>query len=243
MTSDIGGFALTHDGGAVVALREGLHRLDLDSGALHRLAEPTFDPALFRYNEGACDAAGRFWIGVMFDPLEGDPPSHQAALHSFTLGSGLREADDRSDLHNGMAWSADGNAFYVSHSYSRQILSYDYDGVAGSLSNRRLFATLEKGAGIPDGAAVDIDGGYWCALHGGGRVRRYHVDGSIDRDILLPVSQPTLCAFGGDDLTTLYVTSASDKLSDDQLAKEPHAGALFRLDVGTRGIARPCHVI
>lgn len=89
---------------------------------------------------------------------------------------------------------------------------------------------------------MDVEGGYWCALHGGSRIRRYHRDGSIDRDIALPVSQPTMCAFGGDDLATLYVTSASDQLSDAQRRAEPHAGALLCLDVGTRGIARPCHV-
>lgn len=240
LTSDVGAFALTRDGGAVVALREGLHRLDLDGGALHRLAEPTFDPALFRYNEGACDAAGRFWVGVMFDPLEGDPPSQESALHRFTLRGGLVAAPDTSDLHNGMAWSADGETFYLSHSYPRRIVAYDYRD--GTLSGGRLFAQLEDGPAIPDGAAVDVDGGYWCALHGGGAIRRYHSDGSTDRDVALPVSQPTSLAFGGEDLATLYVTSASDKLSDDQRRAEPHAGALLRLDVGTRGVTRPCYV-
>ncbi len=242
LTGDVGGFALTRDGRAVVALRHGLHRLDLQSGGLVRLTEPTFDPALFRYNEGACDAAGRFWIGVMFDPLEGKPPARKSALHSFTLGGGLLAADDCSDLHNGMAWSADGRTFYLSHSYPRQVIAYGYDPDTGSLSGRRVLATIEEGMGIPDGAAVDVEGGYWCALHGGGRVRRYHPDGTIDRDIELPVSQPTMCAFGGKDLATLYVTSASDGLSEAQRMNEPHAGALMRLDVGTSGIPRTCRV-
>ena len=94
MTSDIGGFALAGDGGAVVALRQGLFRLDLDSGALRLLAPPPFDPALFRFNEGACDANGRFWIGVMFDPLKGSPPAQPGRLHSFTFAEGLREEPD-----------------------------------------------------------------------------------------------------------------------------------------------------
>ena len=242
LTSDVGGFALTRDGGAVVALRRGLYWLDLQSGGLDRLTEPTFDPALFRYNEGACDAAGRFWIGVMFDPLEGKPPARKSALHSFTLDGGLLAADDCSDLHNGMAWSADARTFYLSHSYPRRVFAYDYDAETGSLSNRRLFAAIEEEAGIPDGAAVDVEGGYWCALHGGGRVRRYHADGFVDRDIELPVSQPTMCAFGGKGLATLYVTSASDGLSDAQRAREPHAGALMSLDVGISGVARACYV-
>ena len=242
LTSDIGGFALTEDGGVVVALREGLYRLDLDSGALHRLAEPPFDPNLFRFNEAACDANGRFWIGVMFDPLEGSPPERPGALHSFTLDGGLRPEPDAAELHNGMAWSADGATFFLSHSNSGEIIAFDYDVDGGKLSNRRIFATVPPSLGIPDGAAIDTEGGYWSALHGGGKLRRFHADGTIDRDIDLPVSQPTMPAFGGDDLSVLYLTSASDKMSAEDKRREPHAGALFRLQVGVRGIARRCMV-
>lgn len=238
LTSDIGGFALIEGGDALVALREGICWLDLDSGALHPVLPPPFDPRLFRFNEGACDAAGRFWIGVMFDPVAGDPPVQEGALHSFTFRDGLRPAPDQAELHNGMAWSADGATFYLSHSNSGAIVAYGYDAPTGVLSRPTRFATVTRGDGIPDGAAIDIDGGYWCALHGGGRLRRYHPDGSIDRDIPLPVSQPTMCAFGGKDLATLYVTSATDKLDEEQRRKEPLAGALLSLDVGTRGIIR-----
>ena len=242
VTSDIGGFALTEDGGAVVALREGLYRLDLDSGALHCLTEPPFDPALFRFNEGACDAAGRFWVGVMFDPLDGDPPAQPGRLHSFTLERGLRDEPDAAELHNGMAWSAGGRTMFLSHSNRRQIFAFDYDCERGRIANRRVFATTPERLGIPDGAAIDVAGGYWCALHGGGKLRRFTADGAVDRDIDLPVSQPTMCAFAGEDLATLYVTSASDHMSADAKAAQPLAGALFRLDPGVRGIVRPCIV-
>ncbi len=105
-------------------------------------------------------------------------------------------------------------------------------------SNRRVFATVPAGLGIPDGAAIDTDGGYWSALHGGGKLRRFHADGSPDRDVDLPVSQPTMPAFAGEDLATLYVTSASDGMSEEAKAREPHAGALLRLDAESHGIAR-----
>ena len=121
MPSDIGAFALASDPpGAVVALRTGMFRLDFASGSLTRLAPPPFDPALFRFNEGACDAAGRFWVGVMFDPLDGAPPPQKSSLHSFTLGGGLRPEPDAAELHNGMAWSADGRLFYLSHSQQQR---------------------------------------------------------------------------------------------------------------------------
>lgn len=242
LTSDVGGFALTEDGGALVALREGLHRLDLASGALHQLAPPPFDPKLFRFNEGACDANGRFWVGVMFDPLEGSLPAQPGVLHSFTLEGGVRAEPDATELHNGMAWSTDGATFFLSHSYSGEIFAFDYDCASGKLSNRRVFATVPEHLGIPDGAAIDGDGGYWSALHGGGKIRRFRPDGSFDRDIDLPVSQPTMLAFAGQDLSDLYVTTASDKLSSEQRTKEPLAGALFRIGVGVCGIVRPCFV-
>jgi sugar lactone lactonase YvrE len=238
LSSDIGGFALMDGDAALVALRHGLYRLDLVTGALRQLAPPPFDPVLFRFNEGACDAKGRFWVGVMFDPLDGSPPEQRGLLHSFTLDGGLRAEPDAAELHNGMAWSADGKTFFLSHSNRREIIAFDYTVDGGLLSNRRVFATIPEGLGIPDGAAIDSEGGYWCALHGGSKLRRFNSDGSVDHDIDLPVSQPTMCAFAGEGLATIYVTSASDKLSEFEKAEQPLAGALFRLSPGRSGIQR-----
>jgi sugar lactone lactonase YvrE len=242
LTSDIGGFALVDDPpGALVALRFGLHRLNFATGAVEKLAASPFDPELFRFNEGACDAEGRFWIGVMFDPL--DPGARaegeerkKAALHSFTFEEGLRREPDVSDLHNGMAWSVDGRAFYLAHSYAQAI--YVHSFANGRMGAGRPFARLPKSLGIPDGAAMDIEGGYWSACHGGGRLRRYNPDGTVDRDVILPVSQPTMCAFGGEALDDLYVTSARDRLSPAQLKVESSAGSLLKLRVGVRGVHR-----
>ena len=242
MTSDIGGFALTHDGNAVVALRHGLFRLDLGSGLLRPLVPPPFDPVLFRFNEGACDESGRFWIGVMFDPLNGATDALPGTLHSFTFDGGLRKEPDSAELHNGMAWSGDGKTFYVSHSREGEIIAFDHEPEDGLISNRRIFAKVPAEEGVPDGAATDLAGGYWSALHGGGKLRRFHSDGSIDRDIDLPVSQPTMPAFAGDELATLYVTSASDGLTPEARAKEPLAGTLLRLHTGSRGALRHCYV-
>ncbi|HEV2673351.1 MAG TPA: SMP-30/gluconolactonase/LRE family protein [Aliidongia sp.] len=239
MPSDIGAFALTADPpGAVVALRTGLFRLDFASDKLDRLAPPPFDPKLFRFNEGACDINGRFWIGVMFDPLTEASPPLKSSMHSFTLAGGLRPEPDAAELHNGMAWSADNEIFYLSHSQRQAIFAYEFDPAAGRLGAPRLFASVPKDDGLPDGAAIDDLGGYWCALHGGGRLRRYKPSGAVDCDIALPVSQPTMCAFGGADLEDLYVTSASDQLMPEQRRREPLAGALLKLRPGVSGLAR-----
>lgn len=242
MPGDIGAFGLVGDPmGAVVALRQGIFRLDFASASVTRLASPPYDPALFRFNEGACDVAGRFWVGVMFDPLENSSqPPQVSSLHSFTLRDGLRPEPDAAELHNGMAWSPDGSRFYLSHSQRREVFTHAFDAASGRLGARTLFAKVPETLGLPDGAAVDSQGGYWCALHGAGRLRRYTATGAVDRDIALPVSQPTMCAFAGQELDVLYVTSAANRLRPEQRRHEPLAGALLRLRPGETGIPRPC---
>ena len=239
VTSDLGAYCLLPDReGAIVALREGLCRLDFASGSLTSLGPPPYDPALFRFNEGACDATGRFWVGVMFDPQKPGAIAQPASLHSFTLGGGMRHEPDAAELHNGMAWSPDGQTFYLSHSNLRTVYAFIFDASRGSLSGRRPFVETAPRLGVPDGAAVDSDGGYWCALHGGGRLHRYTAGGTLDLELLLPVSQPTMCAFGGEALDVLYITSARDRLSAEQLQKEPLAGAVFSARTGHIGVPR-----
>ena len=245
LPADIGAFALVAgEDAALVALRTGLFILSLPDGSLDRAAPPPFDPALHRFNEGACDAAGRFWVGTMFDPLPGHAhhPREPATLSTWTRTGGLIAQPDAAELHNGMAWSPDGALFYLSHSWQQTVFVFPFDAASGRLGERRVFVEIPKPLGLPDGAAVDEEGAYWCALHGGGKLHRYAPDGSLLREIALPVSQPTMCAFGGPDLRTLFVSSAADKLSPAQRSREPHAGGLFRLDPGVRGVVRPCHV-
>lgn len=245
LPADIGAFALMQDGdAALVALRTGLFVLSLHDGSLESLTPPPYDPMLHRFNEGACDATGRFWVGTMFDPLPGHEhyPAEPATLSCWTTGGGLVIQPDAAELHNGMAWSPDGSIFYLSHSQQQAVYSFAFDNVSGRLGTRRDYALIPKPLGLPDGGAVDVEGAYWCALHGGGRLHRYAPDGTLLREIELPVSQPTMCCFGGPDLRTLYVISACDKLDPAKRAREPHAGGLFRLDVDVAGIPRRCLV-
>jgi sugar lactone lactonase YvrE len=242
LEADVGAFALT-DGepGAIVALRTGLFDLDLNTGETSLLAPPPFDPDLFRFNEGICDAQGRFWIGVMFDPRPGHAaPVGTAPLHRFTRACGLVAAPDTAELHNGAAWSLDGCSFILSHSNQGRIYRHSYDPEAGRIGIGRPFASVDAAAGIPDGAAMDEEGCYWCAIHGGGALHRYDPQGQLVGTIVLPVSQPTMCAFVGDALDAMVVTSATDKLTAEQRAREPLAGSLLRLNPGVRGIPRPC---
>ena len=240
LPSDIGAFALgPGPNEAVVALRSGLFRLNLHTEALDLLASPPFDPALHRFNEGACDSAGRFWVGTMFDPAgPAQPPPQPAPLSSFTLSGGLRREPDDAELHNGMAWSADEKTFYLSHSQKRQVYAFPFNAADGVRGAPRPFVTTPDGMGVPDGAAVDEENCYWCALHGGSRLHRYRADGALDREIMLPVSQPTMCAFAGPALDLMVITSAADQLTPQQLTEQPNAGGLFCFKPGVRGIGR-----
>ncbi len=243
VSSDIGAFALMPDEhGALVALRSGIFALDFRSGDLTLLAKPPYNPKLFRFNEGACDPTGRFWVGVMFDPLEVGIKPQPASLHSFTLEGGLHHEPDAAELHNGMAWSPDGKTFYLSHSRQHEVFAFSFDAGRGTFGDRRSFVKVPARLGVPDGAAVDSKGGYWCAIHGGRRLQRYTASGELDLEIVLPVSQPTMCTFGGERLETLYITSARDKMSAAQLGSEPLAGALLAVDAGWFGLPRRCTV-
>ena len=244
LPSDVGAFALIKGRPeALVALRQGLYRLDVGTETLELLSPPPFDPSLHRFNEGACDSRGRFWVGTMFDPEDDAQHTPEpAGLHSFTLSGGLRSEPDAAELHNGMAWSKDEDTFYLSHSYNGTVFAFLFDGETGALGERRPFAVIPKEIGIPDGAALDEDGHYWCAIHGGSRLHRYRPDGSLDVAVMLPVSQPTMCAFAGPELDMMVVTSASDKLTPQQLREQPHAGGLFCFRPGVRGIPRFHHL-
>ena len=229
LPADVGAFALDGRGRALMALRTGLYWLDLATHALTLQVSAPFNPSLIRFNEGACDSRGRFWIGTMTDPVGGGHSDMKGALYSFTSQAGLVAHHDFDFLANGMAWSADESTFYLAHSYAQLVFEFCYDKQTGTLGRRTEFISLVGEQGIPDGAAIDSKGGYWCAIHGGGCLHRYTPSGQLDRVIQLPVSQPTMCAFVGKNLDELYVTSAREKLRPGELKKEPYAGGIFRL--------------
>ncbi|HEX3949807.1 MAG TPA: SMP-30/gluconolactonase/LRE family protein [Steroidobacteraceae bacterium] len=246
LPSDIGAFALLEGaGGALVALRDGIFSLDFTSGATSLLAAAPHDPQLFRFNEGICDAQGRFWVGMMFDPLlrrtKGEIEKKRV-LHQFTFAHGLVAAADESDLHNGFAWNDQSDEFFWSHSRERRVYRASYELATGAIGRPSGFVEIRDGNGVPDGAAMDEEGCYWCAIHGASALHRYDAGGNLVLRIALPVSRPTMCAFIGPNLDEMVVTSAREHLTSEQLAREPCAGSLFRLRPGVRGLARPCVV-
>ncbi len=229
----IGSFALCESGAILVALRSGLARIRTESGAFEPLCAPPYNPLSHRFNDGKCDARGRFWVGTMQEKLRGFGDAQTPAakpVSVYTCRSGLQERNACAVIANGIAWSPDSRTMYFTDTHAGTIWAFGYDLETTSLSSRRVFAQFDVEKGSPDGAAVDAEGFYWCALYGGSRVLRLAPDGQIVRQIELPVSQPTMCAFGDADYETLYITSAAHGLKN-----EPLAGGVFRCRPGARG--------
>lgn len=236
MPSEPGCIALNATGGLLVALRSGLAMLDTTSGHLTQLADAPYDTATTRFNDGRCDAAGRLWVGTIYEPR--DHP--HAALFCVEHGS-VRDSGKRATVSNGLAFSPDQRTMYHADTTSHRIFAYDYDVRTGSVSASRLvkqFSTdkLHNYGGRPDGAAVDSEGAYWCAMYEGGRLLRLAPDGEILREILLPVRCPTMLAFGGDDLRTLYITSVSKNRPAAELELYPWSGCVLTMRVEVAGL-------
>ncbi|MBO0805674.1 MAG: SMP-30/gluconolactonase/LRE family protein [Nocardiopsaceae bacterium] len=184
-----------------------------------------------RFNDGAVDPAGRVWIGSMHTG-ETEPLGELYRLDGSVLTPVVRKVT----ISNGLGWNPEGSLMYYVDSPSRKIDVFDYDPATGEVSGRRLFADLRYADGTPDGLTVDADGCVWVAMWGGAALRRFTPAAKPDVMLPVPVARPTSCAFGGPDLSELYVTTASIGLSEEARAAQPLAGRLLRLRPGPVGL-------
>jgi sugar lactone lactonase YvrE len=210
------------NGGYALATARGFTLIDAD-GSLHRLPD-VWDDISVRMNDGGCDPHGRFFCGSMAT----DAANGRGAMYRLDPDHSVTQVFAGVTISNGLGWSRDG-----AHAYYVDTPTHRIDVCAPDLSSRRPFVSIEAGA--PDGLTVDAEGGVWVALWGGHAVHRYSPDGSLDAVIELPVAQVTSCAFGGDDLATLFITTSAENLA----APEPEAGALFAVQPGVRGLPTP----
>jgi sugar lactone lactonase YvrE len=238
MPKRIGCFALREQGGAVVALEDGFHFLDLGTGALEPILDPEADRPSNRFNDGTTDSRGRFIAGTM--PL--GPRAPVAAFWRLWPDLRCEMLFDHLTVTNGSAFSPDGRTFYFSDSeaHIRTIWACDYDPDTGGIANRRVFVDTHGLAGRPDGGTVDSDGCYWMAGVGGWQLVRFTPAGKVDRIVDLPVEKPTKVAFGGRNLDVFYVTSIGAGLTPGSETRQPQAGGIFALRVpGVTGLPQP----
>jgi sugar lactone lactonase YvrE len=218
----LGSLALTQSGSHVLAKDVSLYHRDPASGALSLFAqvETGLDN---RLNDGRVDARGRLWIGTMDNGLH----RPNGSVYRVDPDGSVLPVFDEVVVANGMAFSPDNRTFYFTDTRRYCSWRFDLDIDDGQIRNRVLFADYTASGERPDGACVDVDGGIWTAFFAGSRIVRYRPDGTIDLVVPLPVTNPTCLCFGGDDLRTLYITTATKFLTPEQRASEPLAGSVF----------------
>ena len=241
MASEPSAIAADGDNNLVVATRTGFVRLNTTSGDITDICPAPYDTAITRFNDGRVDPAGRFWVGTMYEPRD-KPAAEMYVLERDALRLAWSGGMTNS---NGLAWGLDGATMFHADTTSHRIDQYDFDVAAGTVSNRRNLVTFstDKSAadygGRPDGAAVDSEGNYWVAMFEGGRLLKLSPTGELLREIVLPVRCPTAVAFGGTDLRTLYVTSASHGRSSAEMAQYPMTGKVLCIRVDVPGVVQP----
>jgi sugar lactone lactonase YvrE len=225
----LGTAGLTRDGGLVLALSDRFALCDHDGQNLRRLDGFTVDGSVFRFNDGKPDPRGSFWAGTCRLAKQGPP----CTLYQLSPDGAVTELFGDIGLSNGLDWSDDRTEFYFADSHGGGVDVFSTDPDTGALGARRRFA--EVSGGQPDGLTLDAEGGLWLAVWGSGELRRYTPDGRVDTVVSLPVAQVTSAAFGGPDLSTLYITTAREKFTPADLAAQPHAGDIFACTPGVTG--------
>lgn len=222
--------------GLLVTLRRDLAFFDTDTGRLQRLHQPEPAQPGNRFNDGKCDARGRFWVGTM--DMACRAPT--GAWYRYTGGSQCTRMHTGISVTNGPTWSLDQRTLYANDTLQGRVMAYPFDPATGSLGRGSVWLQMEREDGLPDGMTTDAAGRIWIAHWGGSCVTCHDPDTAQELlRIRVPASQVTNCAFGGKDLKTLFISSACAGLSEPQLFQQPLAGALFAVEIDSPGL--PAH--
>jgi sugar lactone lactonase YvrE len=237
-TGDLLGAAVPcTDGRWLLAQNRSLVVFDWERGTSKLIATLDNERPRNRCNDGKCDPQGRFWFGTMnMDSLE-----RAGSLYCQSTADGCQPRQDGVTISNGIAWSRDGDVMYYIDSPTRRVDAFDFDQVNGHIHSRRTLIEFGEQDGWPDGMTIDVDELLWIAMWGGAKIAVVDSkSGERVREIPMPVSQPTSCTFGGDDLGELFVTSAWEGMTARQREAESLAGSVFRLRPGATGRAVQC---
>jgi len=229
----VGTVVPTESGKVLVALENGIYSFDPESGAKKLIVDPEADKPDNRFNDGKCDPAGRFWAGTM--SLVG--AKNAAALYRLDADSTVHKMIDGVSISNGIVWSGDKTKMYYVDTPTRKVMRYDYNHETGEINNPTVAVEVPEGMGAPDGMTIDEEDHLWVALWGGSAVACFDPEnGELLRKIEVPAKNVTSCAFGDDDLGTLYITTAREGTSKTELEQFPHAGGVFKIRPGVKGV-------
>lgn len=228
---EIGCISLRENGGFLMATRSGFYTTEGWTTERTFIADPEAQMDKNRFNDGRCDAKGRMFAGSVYPPKD----YGGASIYSLSASGEVNKWVEGLLTANGIAFSPDNSRFYYADTPSHAIQVCDYDVELGAPSNCRVFHQFPHGNGRPDGAAVDSEGFYWTALYEGGRVVRLNPEGEIVQEIAVPAKCPTMVAFGGVDLKTLFITSVGNR-PDAELEEFPDSGSIFKVRVDVAGL-------
>ena len=220
---------LSDDGTMVAGVDNQISSLDGGGNLLKVLAD-TKEGSGLRFNDGKCDPSGRFWVGSM-DRKE---KNKLGSLYSWNSIEGLVNREQGVTVSNGMGWSPDNSLFYYIDSPTREVSVYDFDLSTGSINNKRRFISFSEEDGFPDGMTIDNEGRLWIAFWGGSKIMCVNPDSkAIEEVVSFPVSKITSCAFGGEKMDKLFITSAKVQVNEKD---EPMAGKTFVVSLGVKGL-------
>ncbi len=225
----VGSIAPRAGGGLLAAVDEELLLLDAEGGVEERTTGPWRGSGAV-VNDGACDGVGRFWVGSVH--AEEDT----GVLYAVEPGGAARAVLSGLGESNGVGFAPDDAVLYHADSRAGMVCGHSFAALPGELGESLPLLSLGAGEGMPDGLAVDAEGGIWVAIWGAGEVRRYSPEGALLAVVELPVAHVTSCCFGGPGLDQLFITTARGELGSAELAAQPLAGALFRADPGVPGL-------
>lgn len=229
----IGTVVPTESGKVLVALKNGIYKMDPETGSKTLIADPEKDIPTNRFNDGKCDPSGRFWAGTL--SLNGE--SGVASLYRLDPDNSVSKMVEDVSISNGIVWSQDMNKMYYIDTPTQKVMAYDYNNATGDIKNPSVAVEVPSEMGSPDGMTIDADGNLWVALWGGSAVGCWNPqNGKLIRKIEVPAKNVTSCAFGGDDLGTLYITTARQNTTPEELEKFPNAGGVFKTTPGVKGV-------
>ncbi|NQU84279.1 MAG: SMP-30/gluconolactonase/LRE family protein [Mariniphaga sp.] len=229
----IGTVVPSESGNVIVALQNGIYYLDVETGTKNFIVDPESDFQENRFNDGKCDPFGRLWVGTM----KIDATGNNGALYKIDAKGFATKMIDKVSISNGIVWSNDHTKMFYIDTPTQKVMRYDFNNKTGEISNGKVAIEIPKDTGSPDGMTIDEDGNLWIALWGGYAVGCWNPEtGELIHKIKVPAKNVTSVAFGDSDLMTLYITTARQGMTDEELKQYPFSGGVFKIRTGTKGV-------
>jgi sugar lactone lactonase YvrE len=233
MPSLIGTVVPYKDNEAIVALLDGIYKVDLKSEELGLLSDVESNMPENRFNDGKCDPNGNLWVGSMH--FEQSRPN--ASVYRINDKGETRKMIDSVTISNGIVWTKDSKTMYYIDTPKGNIMAYDFDPETSTISNGRVAVKVSEEDGFPDGMAIDEEDMLWVGMWNGDAVARFNPKtGKLISKIAVPAHNVTSCAFGGENLDILYITTSSLDMNEEEQNKYPLAGSIFKANPGVKGV-------